>query len=381
MAEQRRQYPVERQVAAHLGLIERMAREARALGGKAHVPGFKRIDAQFATGKFGQIGQFGLGQRAGARGKVGQERFHRIGAFGHLGGERQAGSIALAQEFRCPGAQGQERGHARPVVKLPGVGPLVRCARGIGLLHVVTQRAILGIGQHCHHHRGVERDQPALLVSLGLGSGSHASQVCLGNAGQAACVGQVEAPRLGRVHHGIGIFGGQAALLHLVFGKVTGVITIQCHARKLEIAQRQFARAGGERIERGRIDRADRLIQRAILAHGGKVRGDQRLRLCLRGAQFRGVGHRQQMAHHAPGLADAAIGLFLERQHGRIAGPRHARGHGGLVIGDRGSDRRHDVIGADVGKARLAMGGQQGKGSVERGSIGQRCAPARSLAA
>ncbi len=91
---------LDREIAANLGLVDRIERLTQPVRSKADVPGLQVRDAQLLGGKGFELIEVALRRRFGARGEIAQEGEHRTAVRCHLGGERPFDRIGKAEQPR-----------------------------------------------------------------------------------------------------------------------------------------------------------------------------------------------------------------------------------------------------------------------------------------
>jgi hypothetical protein len=218
----------------------------------------------------------------------------------------------------------------------------------------------------------LERDQEALQC-LRLRIGAQHRQPRGRDAGKPALVGDVLAPGLGGVEHGVGKFGGKPRELDADLAETAACRLLEGHAGEPEVAQGMLderARRPGQRREvRRRGQGLDRGVELAVLAQFQRMLGDRLLGLAVGRAQGLAVGHRVQVRHRRPDLVEAHIQPLLRQHHVREVARRRGRGElgdAGAVLGQAQRHRRHDVFGADGGKGRQRCVGEQRIGGGHR---------------
>ncbi|MCY1439792.1 hypothetical protein D9M71_560430 [compost metagenome] len=190
----------------------------------------------------------------------------------------------------------------------------------------------------------------------------------IGEAGQHGFVGDVPGPGLGGVEQLVGEAAAQLGQARLDFRVALLLLRRQVDAGQAEVAQGVFE-DGLLRHFEVRRRRAGRqgfvgLEQLAVLPQLGPVGRQQRQAAFIGFAQFGAVAHRVEVAHRAPGRAEAVVQL-VHRQHQAVPARRSvlfgedAR-DGGAVVGENLLDGRLHMFRTNGGERRQVVGLQKG---------------------
>ena len=376
-AEQAVQHARQGQVLPHFLVGEGVARLLQLLGDEGGVPGLQVVHAQRGLGEVAQLVQVALGVGAGAGGQVAQEGQHLGRRAGHLGHQRGLGEVREAQQPGLFLAQHQQFLHQRAVVPLRLVAELAG-PRHVGAVQTLAQRAVLGVLHHRHVDGEVQRQLVGVRVGVAvlLRGGARVGDDVGGNALELGRRHD-RRPAVGGVHHvlgeGLAEFG--AALLDL--GEARLGLALELGAGQDEVADRMLEQLGALGRQAGL--RGDRLVlgvQRLVGAQGGVELGHRGQHRVVGLAQRWRVGHRVQVAHGAPGGAQA-LGSDVQGAGQELVVGRRA-GRGDLVqrllrLGEQFGDGRLDVRRLDrgeVGQRRGREQGVRGGGGAGGGGIG-----------
>ncbi len=180
---------------------------------------------------------------------------------------------------------------------------LVRRARIMGAIHTFAERPILGMKQNRQHARLAQRDQPAR-QPLFLRIGGENGLVAFRNPSQRRFVGDMFAPRFGRVQHRIAETRTKVAERHADVEKTLTRFALQRHARQPESPQRQFDRPPLRRRQIGKVRPCSHarhcVMMRAVLARLHQIARDQRLGRSMGLPQLGRIGHPCKMADGRP---------------------------------------------------------------------------------
>ncbi|MNZ69287.1 hypothetical protein D3C78_875810 [compost metagenome] len=167
-------------------------------------------------------------------------------------------------------------------------------------------------------------------------------------------------PGLGGVQQLVGEAAAELGQLHLDLAVALLLVGRQVDAGQAEVTQGVIEDGLLRHLETGGFGAAGQglvgLEQRAVLAEFGPVLGQLGQAGLVGGAQLGVVAHGVQVAHRAPGTAQA-LAQLVQRQHQALPGRRavlllQQRGDGGAVVGEHRLDGGLDVLGADRGVGR-----------------------------
>ena len=309
--EQARQHARRRKVLLDLLLAEGVARFLEFFADVAPVPRLRVGQLQVVARKVAQVLHVLLGKGAGFGGQVAQKGQHLLGAVGHFGHERHLGKARVAQQLRLFLSQRQQLADDGAVVELFGIAlGLLAGAGGVGAVELFAQGAAAGE----LHHRQVAGDFEGELVAIfALGLGSSACRVdhVLRQAvqlGQAGVIG----PLVGGIERVFAKLLRQLGLAFLNLGKALFGAALQFGAAQHKAAQGVFVRLALFGIKRGGVNGFVFGIQRLVGAQCGRKLGHGRQHGVESSAQLGRVAHAFEVAHGAPGAAQA-FGGYVQR--------------------------------------------------------------------
>ncbi len=345
------------EVRFHFLLGEAVAGLLELLAHIGQIPGFQCLQAEFVTREDLQFLAVAPRMRQRAPGQVAQESQHFGGIARHLGGDGVIGIAGEAQQRGQLAAQGEDTVDVGTVVQRR-IAEL-RGALSVGAIQRGTQVAVIGIGLHRQVARHLQGQLPAgaaVLLGRGARGGAHFS----GQARQARFVLDVQRPGVGRIEHVLGELRRQRGQRFLDRREALLASVVQFGAAETEITQRVVDDLAPRGVVSASLRRGGQLlvlrVQRQVLSqrtaearHLGQV-GVVGL------TQRRGVHHRLQMAHLAPGPPQA-LGGVVQRHHEAVPGDwRDLLGllHRGLGLGQQLVDGGRDMLGRDGIEARQA---------------------------
>ena len=356
--EGRLHHRVEPEIGLELGVVDGVLRLPHLLGPVAPVPGLDRARGSFGRHLRLERLTLALHGRQGARPDLVEQPLHRSAAAGHGVGQREVGVAGVAVQPRLLVPQAQDGPRHLAVVAVARVLAAARPGAPRGFAQV----APLGEGEEGHDQRPRQRDHVALEPALGRRLACRGAHE-VGQPGQVGLGRQRETPARFVVQHVLPEARGQLRQFGHHRGIARAVRALQpgAGAHEVEVDALEHALLLGRQAQfiAPRMQGIDARKQLPVQVGGAVVRGQRCGHAALHGLQL-GVGVRRGEVVEDGLDAAQQPAAAVEGGHGVVEiGCRRVVGDQPQFVAVRlhgGGEGRLEVVGADVGKRRQAVG-------------------------
>ncbi len=376
------------EILLHLLLREGVAGLEQLFRDEGGIPGLEVGDAEFVAGKGEQLGHVAFGEGLGLLRHVAQEIEDLGRGVGHLGQQRFLGIVVEAEHGGIFCLEGEQALHDRAVVPFRlGIAVIdLGSARCVGAVHALAQVAVFGILHEWTVGRCMQGELPAVQTGF-LSDLAGGFLGVVRQAGEFRLVGDDFGEGVGRIEQ---VFRELGRQLGEFFGngqEAWLLVFRQFGAAQAEVAQLVLddllagrAQAG---VIRALLECTVFVEELQILPELRVEAGDVGQHLVVGIAPGRDVIDRMQMAHHAPGAAQAfeaigeGAGEIFPGDGRRIGDQALDQGAAlGQQLGDGGFDvgRFDQVEAGQVGEVeqRVLCEGH-GVGAIKTGGPGRPC--------
>ena len=313
------------EVLLELLFAEGIARFLEPLADEGPVPGLRVAQVQVLGRERAHFGEVALGIRAGAPREVAQETHHLLGRLRHLGHQRQGRVVRVAEQPGLLLTQREQFADDLGVVEASRIAlGLVGRAGDVGAVQPLAHRAV---ARELHHRQVARRleGELAALQPVGLRGVAGGAHHVVGHAVEFGLADH-PGPGVGGVHRVLAELLAQRGHALLDLREALALSPLQLGAAEHEAAQRIAQRLLLRGVQARGVDGLVLGVEPLVGAQARPELGHRGQGGVVGRAQFGRVGHGVEVAHRAPGAAQALGGHVQRARHGRPVGRKIGRG-------------------------------------------------------